>query len=274
MKSAIRIMLPLLVLAISAVAVAHGNQVHTLVRMTAEIHRGVGVVVNGNELQDAGFIYNDRTYLPVRAVAEALGAKVDWDGATNTAKLQVAQTSGATDPSVLAQQSMKLNEIRRATAKYVDIQKALSDGYVQSSGMIPNHGYHFMKPLNVLSRVDLSKPAGLIYLHDGDVWQLAAVEYSALLKPSQPLLPGGQWIIHEAACHYADGNELIESNIFRCPKIHPRTNSPYSSWHPSAWTFHVWAYYPNPLGLFAGENPLLAPYNVPGVDVEHHHHGN
>jgi len=270
MKVVIRIFLPLLVLAISAVAVAHGNQVHTLARMTAEIYRGVGVVVNGNELEDAGFIYSDRTYLPVRAIAEALGADVDWDGTSNTARVRVGQV-GSTDPSVLAQQSMKLTEIRKATAKYLNVQQALAEGYVQSSGMIPNHGYHFIKMLNVLTRVDLNKPAGLIYLYDGDTWQLAAVEYSALLKPSQPLLPGGQWNIHEASCHYEDGNELIESNIFRCPKIHPRTKSPYLNWHPSSYTFHVWAYYPNPLGLFAGENPLLAPYNIPGVDIEHHH---
>lgn len=270
MKAAVRIILPLLVLGISAVALAHGSQIHTLVRMTAEIHRGVGVMVNGNELEGIGFIYNDLTYLPVRAVAEAIGANVDWDASTNTASVQVGQTD-STDPSVVAQQSMKLTEIRKATAKYVDIQQALSDGYTQSSGMIPNHGYHFIKTRNVLSRTDLNKPAGLIYLYDGDKWQLAAVEYSALLKPSQPLLPGGQWKIHEAACHYEDGNELIESNIFRCPNNHPRSNSSYVTWHPSAWTFHIWAYYPNPLGLFAGENPLLAPYNIPGVDVEHHH---
>lgn len=270
MKAAVRIVLPLLILAISAVAFAHGNQIHTLVRLTTEIHEGVGVMVNGNELEEAGFIYNDRTYLPVRAVAEAIGAEVGWDAETNTASVQVAQT-GSADPSFVAQQSMKLTEIRKATAKYVDIQQALSEGFVQSSGMIPNHGYHFIKTLNILGRVDLSKPAGLIYLYDGAEWQLAALEYTAILKPSQPLLPGGQWNIHEAACHYADGNELIESNIFRCPKNHPRSNSLYITWHPSAWTFHIWAYYPNPLGLFAGENPLVAPYNIPGVDVEHHH---
>ncbi|MDR0294671.1 MAG: copper amine oxidase N-terminal domain-containing protein, partial [Prevotellaceae bacterium] len=38
--------------------------------------------VNGNIVEP--FIYNGTTYLPVRAVGEALGKTVDWDGATQT----------------------------------------------------------------------------------------------------------------------------------------------------------------------------------------------
>ena len=34
--------------------------------------------------------YNDRTYLPVRAVAEALGANIDYDGETNTVVISTA----------------------------------------------------------------------------------------------------------------------------------------------------------------------------------------
>ena len=35
----------------------------------------------------APIVYNDRTYLPVRAIAEALDIKVDWDEATRTVVL-------------------------------------------------------------------------------------------------------------------------------------------------------------------------------------------
>lgn len=46
-------------------------------------------LVNGEEVKlDApAFIESSRTYMPVRFVAENLGAKVDWDGATSTATL-------------------------------------------------------------------------------------------------------------------------------------------------------------------------------------------
>jgi len=45
--------------------------------------------INGKEvtLDSPAFIENSRTYLPVRFVAENLGATVDWDGATSTATL-------------------------------------------------------------------------------------------------------------------------------------------------------------------------------------------
>ena len=45
--------------------------------------------VNGAEvaLDVPAFIENGRTYMPVRFVAENLGAAVEWDGVTSTATL-------------------------------------------------------------------------------------------------------------------------------------------------------------------------------------------
>ena len=45
--------------------------------------------INGETvtLDAPAFIENSRTYLPVRVIAEALGAAVEWDGATSTATL-------------------------------------------------------------------------------------------------------------------------------------------------------------------------------------------
>lgn len=52
-------------------------------------------VINGEAktLDAPAFIENSRTYLPVRFVAEALGASVSWDGATSTAII----TAGVSD---------------------------------------------------------------------------------------------------------------------------------------------------------------------------------
>ncbi|MBQ6893818.1 MAG: copper amine oxidase N-terminal domain-containing protein, partial [Clostridia bacterium] len=46
-------------------------------------------IVNGKEvkLDSPAFIENSRTYMPVRFVAEKLGATVDWNGETSTATL-------------------------------------------------------------------------------------------------------------------------------------------------------------------------------------------
>ncbi len=64
----------------------------TLTSGTIEIKITIGATtatVNGEAkpLDAPAFIENSRTYLPVRFVAEALGATVAWDGATSTATI-------------------------------------------------------------------------------------------------------------------------------------------------------------------------------------------
>jgi hypothetical protein len=64
---------------------------------------GIKLAVDGKQVDLAGvepFLYNDRTYLPARFVAQPLGAKVEWDGAGNTVQVysksyvQVASEGG------------------------------------------------------------------------------------------------------------------------------------------------------------------------------------
>ncbi|MDR2166675.1 MAG: hypothetical protein LBE35_02335 [Clostridiales bacterium] len=56
-----------------------------------EIFYGVNIIVNGRPLQadgiDRPFILDGRTFLPVRAISEALNVPVDWDGSTMTVHL-------------------------------------------------------------------------------------------------------------------------------------------------------------------------------------------
>ena len=64
----------------------------TLTTSDTEIKITVGAaeaIVNGNavKLDSPACIENSRTYMPVRFVAEALGAAVAWDGATSTATI-------------------------------------------------------------------------------------------------------------------------------------------------------------------------------------------
>ena len=44
----------------------------------------INIFVNGNALNTGAFIMNDSTYIPLRAVSEALGSNVNWDGNTRS----------------------------------------------------------------------------------------------------------------------------------------------------------------------------------------------
>ncbi len=68
-------------------------------------YKNIGIKVDGNMIDptDANgnpvepFIVDGTTYLPVRAAAEALGAEVDWDSATDTVLIESGTTSNAGD---------------------------------------------------------------------------------------------------------------------------------------------------------------------------------
>ena len=89
-------------------------------------YRGIRLVVNGSEIVPCDvngrrvepFLLGGSTYLPVRAVAGALGLAVDWDDASSTITL----TTGAEPHYGSESPSLSLMETQRVTVSYRDIQ--------------------------------------------------------------------------------------------------------------------------------------------------------
>lgn len=165
-------------------------------------------------------------------------------------------------------------EVRRATARYLDVASARADGYVQASGMEARHGYHFVHPgaqarALATGTLDLARPPVLLYVERDGVWQLAGVEYVLPSAPARGALPAAAWHRHEASCHYRDFREIAAASARECPARHPESNEIFVAWHPTLATAHVWAWYPNPDGPFAERNPFLAPYG--GFTAPHTH---
>jgi hypothetical protein len=191
---------------------------------------------------------------------------------------QTAERSQSANAAVTADAIVA--EVRQATAKYLDIERARADGFVQLSGMEPRHGYHFARvdAGAVLGsalgggQLDLAHPPMLLYVERDGAWQLAGVEYALPSRPAADPFPGAVWHRHEASCHYRDFRELPGARAGDCPPRHPASGETFVLWHPTFAVVHVWAWYPNPDGPFAVENAYLAPYGGIAAPTPGHAH--
>lgn len=166
-------------------------------------------------------------------------------------------TASTATPKALAAQ---LAAARLATAKYAtNLDRARQDGYGIITRMIPDMGWHFLNPK--ITGFDVRKPSILVYGKRGSRWQLVAFEWVYPAKPKQPPLPGATYGSFGAACHYKDGTFVFTATQEECAKTSPQTGAAFGFWHPDLVTLHVWAWYPNPDGVYAGKNPLMRPFN-------------
>jgi hypothetical protein len=152
-------------------------------------------------------------------------------------------------------------EARLATEKYAtNLARAKRDGYtVVVTRNIPDMGWHFMNPK--YTTFDVTKPSILVYAKHGSKWQLVAFEWVFPEKPAKKPLPGATYGSFGAACHYKDGTFVFTAAEADCAKTSPESGAAFGFWHPDLVTMHVWAWYPNPDGIFAGNNPLMRPFN-------------
>jgi hypothetical protein len=154
----------------------------------------------------------------------------------------------------------EIAQARVATAKYVNnLARAKADGYQIITQMIPNMGMHYLNP--GIKGFNVRKPPILVYEKNGSSYQLGAIEWVFTSKPAKPPLPGAQYGSFGAGCHYKDGTFIPADAQTGCPTTNPQTGSAFNFWHPLLITLHLWLWYPNPSGLFASLNPLVAPFN-------------
>ena len=78
---------------------------------------------------------------------------------------------------------------------------------------------------------------------------------------ANPPLPNATFGSFPAACHYRDGTFVPDKNQKTCARTAPHTGAKFTFWHPDLVTMHVWAWYPNPAGVYSSTNPLVAPFN-------------
>jgi hypothetical protein len=176
--------------------------------------------------------------------------------ATAAAAVPLAASSPETTPTLAGD----LAAARLATAKYAtDLGRARADGYRILTRMIPGMGYHYLNPS--VKGFDIRRPPILVYVQRGGQRQLGALEWVFLHRPARPPIKGAQYGTFGAACHYADGTLVFTDSENRCAATSPVSGARFNFWHGPLVTLHVWLWYPNPAGLYAAMNPLVAPFD-------------
>ena len=93
-------------------------------------------------------------------------------------------------PRLQAETLVQLEDARRATAKFRDVDVAVAKGYVDIGLFVPNMGWHYLKESLLDGRFDPEKPELLVYADDpcGGKRKLVAVEYAV---PTASFAPRG-----------------------------------------------------------------------------------
>jgi len=144
---------------------------------------------------------------------------------------------------------LDLDEVALATERYLDINAALADGFIQASPCeavagVGAMGHHYLNPARMDGRIVLTEPEVLLYIPEGGRMRLAGVEY---------ILP----IIQDGRPYFgttmpATGPApTIMGQTFQGPM--PGHN-PAMPWH---FDLHVWVFDDNPAGRFAQFNSRL-----------------
>lgn len=80
----------------------------------------IKVIVDGKEVRADNFLYNDTTYLPIRAVSEALGKDVQYDAATSTAVISNTAAAETTPTPTSTISTTKLSDVPIRTVDGID----------------------------------------------------------------------------------------------------------------------------------------------------------
>jgi len=137
------------------------------------------------------------------------------------------------------------NAVRQATARFLDIEEAIKDGYVPFQGCVSGPeegamGVHYVNPALFDGLLEIARPEALVYepKRNGRL-QFVAVEY---------ITPAEAW----HGSHDVGVQPDLMGHLFHFAPG-PNRYGP-----PAFYELHVWAWKPNPRGVFADWNPNVS----------------
>ena len=126
---------------------------------------------------------------------------------------------------------LQLDQVRDATARFIDVEKAEDAGYHDIGLFVPNMGWHYRKDALVDGKFDLTRPEFLVYADDpcGGKRKLVAVEYVVPLSESRRAPQG-------FVGHADEWDANLQFQL---------------------WTLHAWLFEFNENGVFSPFNPRV-----------------
>ena len=127
---------------------------------------------------------------------------------------------------------LQLDEVRNATARFIDVAQAEHEGYHDIGLFVPHMGWHYMKDRFVDGRFDPAHPELLVYADDpcGGPRKLVAVEYAVPIDKSPNHAPFG----------FVGNADQWDKNL-----------------EFGLWTLHAWVFEYNTNGVFNPFNPRI-----------------
>ncbi|MEK6481807.1 hypothetical protein WJR50_29960 [Catalinimonas sp. 4WD22] len=131
---------------------------------------------------------------------------------------------------------IEVDQIKEATNQYTDHALALSEGFFDASGFVPQMGHHFILLERVDSKFELEKPEILLYAPDenGNM-EFLGVEYAITVEDVEnPGTPPEGFTGSQDEWHF--NQDLAQ------------------------WQLHLWTMKENPDGIFTSLNPNVTAY--------------
>ena len=155
--------------------------------------------------------------------------------------------TGVTKPSVLTD----LARVRKATAKYHDVNVALADGFINTHACVASPdggmGIHFIHPARLMDPAEnILEPEILLYAETAKGMKLLGVEYFYGIGAPDTPIPNP-----------APPAPVLFGRAFDGPM------DAHEPGQPPHYDLHAWVWMANPSGIFA-------PFN-PNVSCEHAH---
>ncbi|TYQ17699.1 UNVERIFIED_CONTAM: serine protease Do [Acetivibrio alkalicellulosi] len=96
----------------------------------------IKIYVNGNEINEPVHLINDRTYLPVRAISEALGANVEWDDKNRVVNINHLSSDDNLIPEIIKDASPSVVGIIGTLKRGSNLESRYTDNIVHGTGVV------------------------------------------------------------------------------------------------------------------------------------------